>query len=60
MDCILLWALSAVVALPVGGALQVNEDARCGADFGFTCQGSRYGNCHSQYNFCGSTSAYCG
>ncbi|KAF2025907.1 hypothetical protein EK21DRAFT_26115, partial [Setomelanomma holmii] len=42
-------------------ALQpVSQDARCGAIFGGqTCLGSLWGNCCSQYNYCGNAMAYC-
>ncbi|GAW22409.1 hypothetical protein ANO14919_119460 [Xylariales sp. No.14919] len=39
------------------GALEVSIDGTCGN--GFTCDGSDYGNCCSQYGFCGSTDDYC-
>ncbi|KAF2258770.1 hypothetical protein CC78DRAFT_95840 [Lojkania enalia] len=35
-------------------------DSTCGGRNGFTCQGSKFGNCCSQYNFCGSSAEYCG
>ncbi|KAH7363706.1 hypothetical protein BKA66DRAFT_389558, partial [Pyrenochaeta sp. MPI-SDFR-AT-0127] len=37
----------------------VTTNARCGKGFGWTCQGSRWGNCCSQHGYCGSTSDYC-
>ncbi|KAF2182763.1 carbohydrate-binding module family 18 [Zopfia rhizophila CBS 207.26] len=39
-------------------ALKVSTDGSCGGTT--TCQGSTFGNCCSQYGWCGSTSAYCG
>lgn len=38
--------------------LVVSTTGKC--NDGLTCQGSTYGNCCSRYNFCGSTSEYCG
>lgn len=35
-------------------------DGACAGDDGVTCQGSEFGNCCSQYGWCGSTAAYCG
>ncbi|KAF2023809.1 hypothetical protein EK21DRAFT_26445, partial [Setomelanomma holmii] len=39
----------------------ITTNARCGKYFGFTCQGSQWGNCCSQYGYCGSTNEkdYC-
>ncbi|OAL55211.1 hypothetical protein IQ07DRAFT_498807, partial [Pyrenochaeta sp. DS3sAY3a] len=38
----------------------VSKDARCGPSFGGrTCLGSEWGDCCSQYSYCGSTLAYC-
>jgi hypothetical protein len=37
--------------------LTVSTDGSCGS--GVTCQGSTFGNCCSQYSYCGSTSDYC-
>jgi hypothetical protein len=31
--------------------LKISTNARCGKGFGFTCQGSQWGNCCSQYSF---------
>ncbi|KAH7350321.1 hypothetical protein BKA66DRAFT_395309, partial [Pyrenochaeta sp. MPI-SDFR-AT-0127] len=41
-------------------SLKVSPNSRCGTGFGFTCQGSQWGNCCSQYSYCGKTNAYCG
>jgi hypothetical protein len=41
---------------PAAG-LAVSEDGSCGN--GVTCQGSTFGDCCSQYGFCGSSDAYC-
>ncbi|KAF2135900.1 carbohydrate-binding module family 18 protein, partial [Aplosporella prunicola CBS 121167] len=36
-----------------------SQDGTCGGSLGYTCVGSLFGDCCSQYGFCGSTSAYC-
>ncbi|KAH8194847.1 hypothetical protein TruAng_010980 [Truncatella angustata] len=41
---------------PTGGAV-VSEDGDCGN--GITCVGSEFGNCCSQYGYCGNTTDYC-
>lgn len=41
-------------------AVPVSKSSRCGARFGLTCQGSTFGNCCSNQNYCGSSTAYCG
>jgi len=38
---------------------KVSEDGSCGGASGQTCQGSSFGNCCSQYGFCGSTADFC-
>lgn len=43
---------------PPTSTLRVSVDGSCGS--GVTCQGATYGNCCSQYFFCGSASTYCG
>ncbi|KAF2741662.1 carbohydrate-binding module family 18 protein, partial [Sporormia fimetaria CBS 119925] len=54
---------SAPVAAP-SSDVRVSTNARCGnlygATGGFTCMGSAFGDCCSEYSYCGSTSAYCG
>ncbi|KAF2262955.1 hypothetical protein CC78DRAFT_618050 [Lojkania enalia] len=40
--------------------LKVSTDGSCSGTSKFTCLGSTFGNCCSQYGWCGSTSAYCG
>lgn len=49
----------AVAALPAITAFKISKDGRCGANFGLTCKGSQYGNCCSQYNYCGRSPDYC-
>ncbi|KAF2463623.1 FAD-binding domain-containing protein [Lindgomyces ingoldianus] len=52
-------SLGLVSANPlVPRALKVSTDGSCGGTT--TCQGSTFGNCCSQYGWCGSSSAYCG
>ncbi|KAF2743575.1 carbohydrate-binding module family 18 protein [Sporormia fimetaria CBS 119925] len=39
---------------------RVSKDGRCGKDFGgVTCTGSQFGNCCSQYGWCGRTKDHC-
>ncbi|KAF1849606.1 carbohydrate-binding module family 18 protein, partial [Cucurbitaria berberidis CBS 394.84] len=40
--------------------LKISPDATCGGKTGYTCLGSKFGNCCSQYGWCGTTTAYCG
>ncbi|KAF1983110.1 carbohydrate-binding module family 18 protein, partial [Aulographum hederae CBS 113979] len=40
--------------------LTSSPDRTCGKDVVFSCLGSIYGACCSQYNSCGSTLEYCG
>ncbi|PNH67393.1 hypothetical protein VD0001_g7828 [Verticillium dahliae] len=49
-------------AVPTSNSgLKISPDQTCGGGAaGFTCQGSKYGNCCSFYGFCGSSPAYCG
>ncbi|KAF2824847.1 hypothetical protein CC86DRAFT_407990 [Ophiobolus disseminans] len=52
------------VATPSSSA-RLTTNARCGylynaAPGGMSCQGSKYGNCCSQWSYCGSTQDYCG
>ncbi|KAF2848130.1 carbohydrate-binding module family 18 protein, partial [Plenodomus tracheiphilus IPT5] len=38
----------------------ISKNGRCGSAFGGQiCQGSTYGDCCSQYNWCGRTSDHC-
>jgi hypothetical protein len=45
---------------PTGGSGSVSTDGSCGGTKGFKCTGSSFGNCCSQYGWCGSTSDHCG
>jgi hypothetical protein len=38
---------------------KTSSDGTCGGGNGFTCKGSKFGNCCSQYNYCGSSKYYC-
>ncbi|KAF2877526.1 hypothetical protein BDV95DRAFT_150887 [Massariosphaeria phaeospora] len=38
--------------------IEISRDARCGP--GYTCKGSKFGDCCSQYGWCGRTKDYCG
>lgn len=42
-----------------GLGLSVSNDATCGGNTGNTCLGSVFGNCCSQYGYCGSTTDHC-
>ncbi|KAF2028980.1 hypothetical protein EK21DRAFT_90197 [Setomelanomma holmii] len=58
MRTTLLWTLTALVAV---NGQTISTSGSCGAaSEGLTCAGSVFGNCCSQYGWCGSTSAYCG
>ncbi|OAL47099.1 glycoside hydrolase/deacetylase [Pyrenochaeta sp. DS3sAY3a] len=45
---------------PTTPAKPVSSDGTCGTQGGATCQGSSFGNCCSQYGWCGSTTGHCG
>ncbi|KAH4354143.1 hypothetical protein HBH98_015300 [Parastagonospora nodorum] len=45
---------------PSSPSLKVSKDAKCGGSTGQTCKNSAFGNCCSQYGWCGSGSSYCG
>jgi hypothetical protein len=54
----ILFALGAPLLV---NALTINTSGRCGAQFnGLTCKGSTFGDCCSQYNYCGATTEHCG
>ncbi|TLD28388.1 hypothetical protein PspLS_04097 [Pyricularia sp. CBS 133598] len=61
-DTLVNLSLLLTLASPAFGAAvsKISPDATCGKTSAFTCQGSKWGNCCSQYNFCGSSDAYCG
>lgn len=43
-----------------GAGLTVSPDGSCGGDSGYTCLGSRFGNCCSRFGRCGRRSRACG
>lgn len=52
-------------ASPAPVNTKVTTNARCGNLYGalpagMTCSGGKFGDCCSQYSYCGSSSAYCG
>ncbi|KAK7751312.1 hypothetical protein SLS62_006718 [Diatrype stigma] len=49
-----------VTCAPEDPSTPTSVDGDCGGDDGITCEGSEFGNCCSQYGWCGSTTAYCG
>jgi hypothetical protein len=44
----------------VTSAHLIAKDGACGAKVGLTCLGSTFGNCCSQWNFCGASDIHCG
>ncbi|KAF1936720.1 hypothetical protein EJ02DRAFT_515646 [Clathrospora elynae] len=53
---IIILLLSPFTAL----AARTSRDGTCGGSLGNSCEGSVFGNCCSQYSYCGKTDAYCG
>ncbi|KAJ9667504.1 hypothetical protein H2201_002373 [Coniosporium apollinis] len=51
---------SSTSSAPPAGTNKVSTDASCGGTTGQTCSGSTFGNCCSQYGWCGSTADHCG
>lgn len=49
---------TALVASATSAKQSISTDGNCGGSV--TCQGSTYGNCCSQYMYCGKTEDYCG
>jgi hypothetical protein len=45
---------------PPAPTTKVSTDGTCGPQGGATCAGSTFGNCCSQYGWCGSTAGHCG
>jgi hypothetical protein len=37
----------------------ISQDGSCGGTLGYFCSGSVYGDCCSQYGWCGSSAGYC-
>ncbi|KAH7077904.1 hypothetical protein BKA63DRAFT_564457 [Paraphoma chrysanthemicola] len=46
-------------APPPKPVVKISPNGLCGITTGFTCGGSNFGNCCSEYNYCGNTPAYC-
>ncbi|KAI5460213.1 hypothetical protein BGZ63DRAFT_389732 [Mariannaea sp. PMI_226] len=42
------------------GGVTISPNQQCGGSTGYTCKGSKFGDCCSFYGYCGSTTAYCG
>ncbi|KAF2852830.1 carbohydrate esterase family 4 protein [Plenodomus tracheiphilus IPT5] len=51
---------SSAAASPSAATGKVSTDATCSGTKGFICQGSAFGNCCSQFNYCGNTTDHCG
>lgn len=51
---------SAVPSSQPSGPVTISPKGLCGASSTFTCTGSSFGSCCSQYNYCGSSDVYCG
>lgn len=45
---------------PTTPPASISTDGTCGTQGGKTCTGSTFGNCCSQYGWCGSTTGHCG
>ncbi|KAI4671111.1 uncharacterized protein J4E88_009509 [Alternaria novae-zelandiae] len=45
---------------PSNPSKKVSTDGTCGSQGGATCAGSPFGNCCSQYGWCGNTAGHCG
>lgn len=42
------------------GSDKISPDGTCGGDKGYTCEGSAFGSCCSQYGYCGKAADNCG
>ncbi|KAF5587789.1 muramidase [Fusarium subglutinans] len=42
------------------GSEKISPDGTCGGEKGYTCEGSQFGNCCSQYGYCGTATDNCG
>lgn len=45
---------------PPKPVVKVSVDGTCGGQKGYSCLGSQFGNCCSQYGWCGTTRDHCG
>ncbi|KAF2133236.1 carbohydrate esterase family 4 protein [Dothidotthia symphoricarpi CBS 119687] len=50
---------STSTSAPASTATAISTDGLCGGTSGKTCKGSTFGNCCSQYGYCGSTTDHC-
>ncbi|KAF2652853.1 carbohydrate-binding module family 18 protein, partial [Lophiostoma macrostomum CBS 122681] len=50
---------SASSAPTSSASAKVSTDGSCGGTNGYTCAGSTFGDCCSQYGWCGSTADHC-
>lgn len=56
----LLFSLTAgLLSAGLVASQKVSTDGSCAGTNGFTCQGSAFGSCCSQYGWCGSSDAHC-
>src|SRR5690242_6883994 len=54
-----LYSLTAGLLSAGLASAAVSPDGSCGGTNKYTCQGSEFGNCCSQYGWCGSSDAHC-
>ncbi|KAF2272019.1 FAD-binding domain-containing protein [Westerdykella ornata] len=59
MKTLVTLTASALLA-SIAFAATVSPDGTCGGANGYTCLNSAFGNCCSQYGWCGSTTGHCG
>ncbi|KAI8936841.1 hypothetical protein NX059_006078 [Plenodomus lindquistii] len=51
---------STAAASPSAAPGKISTDGMCGGTGGFTCTGTSFGNCCSQYGYCGTSADHCG
>jgi hypothetical protein len=44
---------------PAATSNKISPDGLCGRTNGYTCTGSTFGSCCSEYGYCGNTASYC-
>ena len=54
-----IYSLTAGLLSASFASAAISTDGSCGGTSKYTCQGSSYGNCCSQYGWCGSSDAHC-
>ncbi|KAF2852768.1 carbohydrate-binding module family 18 protein [Plenodomus tracheiphilus IPT5] len=54
----LIFLLSALTL--TSHAQDISQNGKCGSDNNLSCQGSDFGDCCSQWGFCGRGTRYCG